>query len=130
MTEQTANASKGLLESLTTLAATLVSLAHTRLHLLSADLEEDRHHWLTIFILALVTLFCIGVGVVLVTILLVVAFWETDRVLVLSILTVCFWLAGITAGLIAKQKAHKKPRIFTSSLSELTKDQQHLTSHL
>lgn len=128
MTEQTTNASKGLLESLTTLAATLVSMAHTRLHLLSSDLEEDRQHWLTLFILALVTLFCIGVGTVLATILLVVAFWDTDRILVLSLLAAGFWLVGITAWLVVIKKARTKPRIFAASLSELIKDQQHLTS--
>jgi uncharacterized membrane protein YqjE len=42
MMENTPGGSKGLLESLTILAGTLVTIAHTRLDLLSADLEEER----------------------------------------------------------------------------------------
>ncbi|MBS1132667.1 MAG: hypothetical protein H6R16_3669, partial [Proteobacteria bacterium] len=47
MSEKTPGESKGLLESLTTLAATLVAIAHTRLDLLSSDLEEEREHLLS-----------------------------------------------------------------------------------
>ena len=84
MAEKTPGANKGLLESLTTLAATLVAIAHTRLDLLSADLEEDREHLLSLLVLTLAALFCLGVGVVLAAILLVVAFWDTHRLVVLA----------------------------------------------
>jgi len=50
MTEKTPGGSKGLLESLTTLAATLVAIAHTRLDLLSADVEEERAHVLSLLV--------------------------------------------------------------------------------
>lgn len=46
MAEKTPGGGKGLLESLTTLAATLVAIAHTRLDLLSTDIEEGREHLL------------------------------------------------------------------------------------
>ena len=74
MSEKTPGESKGLLESLTTLAATLVAIAHTRLDLLSSDLEEEREHLLSLLVLAFAALFCLGVGVLLATLLLVVAF--------------------------------------------------------
>jgi len=71
----------GLLESLSLLATTLVSIAHTRLDLLSTDLEEDREHLASLLLLAFGALFSLGVGVILSAILLVVLFWETHRVL-------------------------------------------------
>ena len=77
MSERTSGGSKGLLESLTILAGTLVAIAHTRLDLLSVDLEEERAHLLSLLVLTLAALFCLGIGVVLVTILIVVAFWDT-----------------------------------------------------
>ena len=128
MSEKTPGESKGLLESLTTLAATLVAIAHTRLDLLSTDLEEDRAHLLSLLVLALVALFCLGVGVVLATILLVVAFWDTHRLLVLGSLAGFFLAAGMAAGAFAMHKARTKPRLFAASLSELLKDRQQLVS--
>ena len=130
MTEKTSGGSKGLLESLTTLGATLVAIVHTRLNLLSADLEEDREHLLSLLVLTLVALFCLGVGVVLASILLVVAFWDTHRLLVLGALAGFFLTSGITAWMYAMHKARTKPRVFAASLSELLKDRQQLVSRL
>ena len=130
MTEKTPGESKGLLESLTTLAATLVAIAHTRLDLLSADLEEDREHLLSLLVLTLAALLCLVVGVVLATILLVVAFWDTHRLLVLGALAGFFLTSGVAAWMYAMHKARKKPRVFAASLSELLKDRQQLVSRL
>lgn len=128
MNEKTPGGSKGLLESLATLAATLVAIAHTRLDLLSADLEEDREHLLSLLVLTLAALFCLGVGLVLATILLVVAFWDTHRILALSGLAGFFLAAGMATWMLAKHKARTKPRLFAASLSELLKDRQQLVS--
>lgn len=130
MTEETPSGNKGLLESLTTLAATLVAIAHTRLDLLSADLEEEREHLLSLLVLALVALFCLGIGVVLAALLLVAAFWDTHRLLVLGLLAGFFLAVGMAAWMFAMHKARTKPRIFAASLSELLKDRQQLVSRL
>jgi len=130
MTEKTSGESKGLLGSLTTLAATLVAIAHTRLNLLSTDLEEEREHIFSLLVLALAALFFLGVGVVLAAILLVVAFWDTHRLLVLGTLAGFFLAVGMAAWGFAMHKARTKPRLFTASLSELFKDQQQLVSRL
>ncbi len=124
----TAGERRGLLDSLTTLAATLVATAHTRLDLLSTDLEEEREHLLSLLVLTLAALFCLGVGVVLAAILLVAAFWDTHRLLVLGSLTGFFLAAGLAACGFALHQAKTKPRLFAGSLSELFKDGQHLVS--
>jgi uncharacterized membrane protein YqjE len=126
MSETTPGRSKGLLESLSTLAATLVAIAHTRLDLLSLDLEEEREHFVSILLLALAALFCVGVGVLLATLLLVVAFWDTYRLLVLGSLAGLFLAVGLAAWGFALHKARTKPRLFAASLSELLKDRQQL----
>jgi len=124
----TDNAPHGLLHSLTVLAASLVALAHTRLDLLSSDLEEEREHLLSLLGLALASLFCFGVGVVLLTILLVVMFWETHRLLTLILLAGLFLGAGFVAWGFACHKVKNKPRLFSTSMSELVKDWQQLDS--
>lgn len=120
--------SRGLFESLSVFAATAVAIIQTRLELLSLDLEEEREHLLAIMLLALVAVFLLGIGVVLAAILLVVAFWETHRLLVLGILTTLFLLLGISTGAYALYRVHTKPRLFSSSIAELQKDQQQLSS--
>jgi uncharacterized membrane protein YqjE len=128
MSEKTSGGSRGLLESLGTLAATLVAIAHTRLDLLSADMEEDRAHVLSLLVMALAALFCIGVGVVLAAMLLVVVFWDTHRLLALGSLAGFFLAAGTAAAAFVQHKARTKPRLFAASLSELLKDRQQLVS--
>lgn len=130
MTGKTHNGGKGLLDSLSAFAATLAAVVQTRLELLSADLEEDREHWLSLLALALTALFCLGVGVVLATILLVVVFWDTQRLLVLGMLAGLFLSGGIAAWLFARHKIKTKPGIFAASLLELSKDRQQLASRL
>lgn len=121
--------SGGLLQSLTVFAGTLVAIAHTRLDLLSTDLEEEREHLLSLLLLALTALFCLGVGVVLATILLVAIFWDTYRLQVLGALVGFFLVTGIAAFGFAIHKAKSKPRLFSTSMSELLKDRQQLDSH-
>jgi uncharacterized membrane protein YqjE len=130
MSDKTPGEHTGLLASLTTLAATLVAIAHTRLDLLSSDLEEERAHVMSLLVLALAALFFLGIGVLLATLLLVVAFWDTYRLQVLGVLAGMFLIAGITSWRIALHKARTKPRLFTASMSELMKDRQQLISRL
>jgi uncharacterized membrane protein YqjE len=130
MPDKTPGDGKGLLASLSTLAATLVAIAHTRLDLLSSDLEEEREHLLSLLVLSLSALFFLGIGVLLATLLLVVAFWDTYRLPVLAVLAGLFLAAGITAWRVALHKARTKPRLFAASMSELLKDRQQLVSRL
>jgi uncharacterized membrane protein YqjE len=128
MPEKTPGTGKGLFESLTALAATLVAIAYTRLDLLSSDLEEERAHLFSLLMLALAALFCLGLGVLLATLLLVVAFWDTHRLLLLGSLAGFFLAVGMAAWAFALHKARTKPRLFAASMSELLKDRQQLVS--
>lgn len=119
----------GLLASLVTFASTLVGIAHTRLDLLATDLEEDRAHFLSLIMLSLCALFSLVVGMVLVCILLLVAFWDTHRLLALGSLAGFFMLVGVAAWCFAIHKARTKPKLFLASLLELFKDKQRLNPH-
>jgi uncharacterized membrane protein YqjE len=130
MPQGTAAPPRSLLGSLGDLAATLVAMAHTRLDLLSTDLEEDRQHLLSLTITSLGAIFFLGIGVVLSALLLVMLFWDTHRILILGALAVAFLAAGVAAARQAKRLARTKPRLFASSLSELFKDRQQLVSGL
>jgi uncharacterized membrane protein YqjE len=119
---------EGLLASLKSLTLTLVEVVQTRLELLSADVAEERAHLTVILISAMVALFCIGVGVVLLAILIVVMFWESHRLLTLGLLTAIFLGSGIGLWSVAVHKLRSKPRLFDASINELAKDRDQLSS--
>ena len=126
MAEESHAAAGGLFESLKTLSVSLVGMVHTRLELLSTDIAEEREHLITHLVLVLVALFCIGVGVVLLAILIVVVFWESHRLLALGGLTGFFLAAGAGSAWLAIHKVRTKPRLFAASLAELSKDKHKL----
>jgi uncharacterized membrane protein YqjE len=119
----------GLLESLALLAGTLVTIAHTRLDLVSVELQEEAARSVAQLLATLVALLCLGIGVVLATILLVAAFWDTHRLLALGVLAGLFLLSGVILWVSALRSAKSKPKLFAASLSALSKDQQQLIPH-
>lgn len=128
MADNTQGNNRGLIESLGVLASTLLAMVHTRLELLSSDLEEDRQRVLSLLILVLGALFCLGIGVVLAVFLLVVVFWDSNRLLVLSLLTGFFLITGLAIWQFAMFKMRTQPKLFAASLSELSKDRDQLNS--
>jgi uncharacterized membrane protein YqjE len=122
------HASGGLFDSLKTLSISLVGIVHTRLELLSTDIAEEREHLITLLVLVLLALFCLGVGVVLLAMLIVVAFWDSHRLLALGGVTGAFLIASAGLAWLALHKTRTRPRLFAASLAELSKDRQHLGS--
>jgi uncharacterized membrane protein YqjE len=129
MTDKTSTTSKGLFKSITALTFTIVAIIHTRLELLSNDIEEDRERLMSLVTLSLVAFFCLLIAAILVTIALVVAFWDGYRVLALGSIALVFLIIGIATWLTAIHKAKSKPKMFEASLLELIKDRQHLDTH-
>lgn len=128
MAEEPQAAAVGLFESLKTLSVSLVGVVHTRLELLSTDIAEEREHLITLLLLMQLALFFLGVGILLLALMIVVAFWESHRLLVLGGLTGLFLLASVGVAWLAMHKTRTRPRLFAASLAELSKDRQHLTS--
>lgn len=123
-----ADASKvapGLFESLKTLSAGVVAMAHTRLELLSTDIAEARDHLITRVVLGQLALLFVGVGMLLLALLIVGAFWP-HRLLALGVLGGLFVAMGAATAWFAAHKMRTGPRLFEASLGELSKDRQHL----
>jgi len=109
--------------------ATWVEVLKTRLDLVATEIEEERERIQHLLILAAVTSVCMALGVLLVTFFVVILFWETNyRLAVVGGLAVLYLAAGSTVGLIMRQKARQKGRLFSATLGELAKDYHHLTS--
>ena len=82
----------GLFDSLKVLTTTLITIAHTRLELLSTELEEECVRLSSMLVWTLVALFCGGLGVVLAPLFGVLALWDTHRLLALGIPAILFIL--------------------------------------
>lgn len=120
---------KGLFASLSGLGSNLVAMMQTRLQLLGIDVEEYSANLLQIAKLTLLMLFCFGMAVIFLAILIAVIFWDDHRILVLSILSSLFMLTGILAGYYVQKQIKQKPSLFSASLAELMKDWQSLNNH-
>lgn len=119
----------GLLTSLSAFAATLARTVNTRLELLALDVEEERLHFFSVLALTLAAAFCFGLATLLATAALVVTYWLTNRLLVLTSLAALFLIAGMLAVICARHKSATKPSLFASSRAQLDADRRLLSSH-
>lgn len=128
MSEQPRAADEGLFSSLKTLSVSLIDIVRIRLEILSLDVAEERERLTTLLVSVLVALFCLGVGVVLLTILIVVLLWDSHRLAALGSLTGVFLAIGGGLGWFAMNMLKAKPKLFETSLAELSKDREQIAS--
>lgn len=108
------------------LASTLTTIVSTRLELLANELQEERLRLTQMFLFTLFALFSFGMGLLLLTVFVVVLFWDDHRLAVLGAMSVIFFVLGLLAVLVLRGKAQEKSRLFSASLAELDKDREHL----
>lgn len=118
----------GFFHSLNSLAATLVAILQTRADLISTEIEEERERLKEMILLTVVALFCVSLGVLLFTLLVVVVFWDTHRLYVLGGFSIFYLALGLFVGWIARKKGLDKPKFLSATLSELAKDRERLKS--
>jgi len=120
-------ASPGLMGSIKQLGSSLLLILSTRLALLANELQEERLRLMQMLSYALLGLFCLAMAVLLLTVFVVVFFWDNHRLLVLGFLcTLFFFGAGLMVGLLT-MKVREGSRLFAASLAELAKDRQALS---
>lgn len=115
------------MQSLRSLAATLVALLRTRAELLATEIEEERVRLLQLLFWAAAALFFLGVGVLLLVILYVAAFWDSYRIPAIVALAVIFLAAGAGMAIGVRNRMYARPRLFSASLDELARDKDQLT---
>ena len=118
----------GFFHSLNSLAATFVAVLQTRADLISTEIEEERERLKEMILLTVVALFCVSLGVLLFTLLVVVVFWDTHRLTVLGGFSIFYLALGLFIGWVARKKGLDKPKFLSATLSELAKDRERLKS--
>jgi uncharacterized membrane protein YqjE len=115
-------AAPGLFDSARRLLANLAGLAHTRLELLSTELEEELARLGVVLLAAIVSLFFAFLGVAFAAVAVMIAVGEDYRLAVAVVFAIAFLAIGGLSAWWMRRAARSKPRVFDASLAELRKD--------
>ena len=112
----------GLFDSLRRTVATLIALGQTRLELVSVEIEEQIEFATGVLLWSIAAIFFGSLAVLVLALTVVIAFWDTHRLLVAGLVTAA--LAGIAgiAVLAVRSRLRNRPRLLASTLDELRRD--------
>ena len=115
-----------LITSIKNIVATGISIAQTRLELLSVDVHIARSKTISLLVMIICALFFLFFGLVMLSLLIVIYSWETNRILVLSLLTSSFIAIGLILAFLVMQSIRTMPKLFEASIAEFAKDREEL----
>lgn len=125
-TNRTGGASAGVVDTIRSFLASGVALIQNRVEIISLEIEEQREWLEQLVIMAVGAMFCLSLGLLLLTLFIVVLFWENYRLWVLGGFSLLYLGGGIVLFLMLRNKAKSKPKFFATTAAELSKDHAHL----
>ena len=117
---------QGMFDSLRQMLGTLVGVAQTRIELLGSEVEEQVARLTSILLWVIVSLFLAFTTVVLISAAILIAFWDSNRILAAILLAAGFAVLALIAYLRARAVARGRPLLFRATLEELAKDRDRL----
>jgi uncharacterized membrane protein YqjE len=117
-----AHAGLGLFASLRRLLTTLVELVHERLDLVGIELQLEVQRAASLLLWAFAGIVCGFVALVLLAVTVLIAFWDTHRLLAAGCITAVFALASLGMALHVRHRLRTRPRVFGATLDELQHD--------
>jgi uncharacterized membrane protein YqjE len=117
-----ANRWETLLRSMRSLLSTSIALIHTRVQLIGIELEQElwRARSLIVWAFAALLLSLLTIGFAGVA--LIVAFWDTHRQLVSTLVAAGFAALALLAVFFLMRTLRARPRLFETTLHELERD--------
>lgn len=110
------------------MVGTLLAIFQTRLELLSNEIEEERLRIRQMLLYGSIALFFFGLSIMLITVFIVVMFWDSYRLSVLGGLASLFFLAGLLVWNSLHCASLQRSKLFATSLAELDEDRTRLES--
>ncbi len=117
---------KGLFASTRRLVGAGLELAQVRIELLAVELEQEKGRVFDGLMWAALALLLLSVGVLLLTGLLVMLFWDGYRLPALAVLGLLFVGGGLAAIRLARQKLDSPEGMLSGTRTELARDRQAL----
>lgn len=116
------HATDGIVRSGRRILAILVTMVRTRLGLLAIELMEEKSRiWLMLVWTALALLFAF-MALLMLSLLVVVAFWDDNRMLAIGGLLAFYVAAAALSLVVLRTKAKMGSPLFAHTLGELSKD--------
>ena len=119
----------GLFASVRDLLATALAIVHTRLELVTTEIEEELHRVAEILVWMFVVVFFAGLTVLMLAFVIVVAFWEEHRLLAASLTTLGFLAVTAIGLLVVRAKARARPKLLEATIEEIKRDREALGGH-
>jgi uncharacterized membrane protein YqjE len=123
-----AGASDGVLGSLRRLLDTGLSIGQNRLELLAVELQEEKLRLVQIFILVSAVVAFALMSLTMLSLTLVVLFWESSRLAVLGGLSLFYLLATGASWRVLSKRLGRQSAPFSGSVAEMKKDKEWLDS--
>jgi uncharacterized membrane protein YqjE len=108
------------------LARTLLSFAETRTRLAATELEEQSIRLAEILIWLVTALFFLGLTLLFVAVLVVLHFWDSNRLLATALIALLFAAVGVGAGLMVRARMRTRPKFLVATLAELQRDRERI----
>ncbi|HET6619501.1 MAG TPA: phage holin family protein [Dongiaceae bacterium] len=125
-----ARATDGIVRSARRMLAILVSMARTRLNLLAIEIMQEKSRlWLLLILTALAMLFAF-MALLTLSLFVVVAFWDANRLLAIGCLFAFYVAAVVVTLVVLRQKSKIGSNLFAGTLGELAKDSAALQDDL
>jgi uncharacterized membrane protein YqjE len=116
----------GIVRSGQRMLAIVVGMVRTRLNLLAIELMEEKSRiWLMLVLTALALVFA-SMALLMLSLLVIVAFWEENRLLAIGCVLAFYILAAGVTVLLLVRKAKIGSKLFAHTLRELQKDSDEL----
>ncbi len=111
----------GLLAPVMRLLKTFASLLENRIELLLVEVQEERMRLVEALLLAAAGIVAALMTLILITMTVVVIFWETHRVLVLVLFTLVYATAAVVVFRALRSRLNRR-QAFSATLDQIKKD--------
>ena len=122
----TVHATDGIVRSGQRMLAIVVGMVRTRLNLLAVELMEEKSRIWLMLVLSVLALIFVSMALLMLSLLVIVAFWDENRLLAIACLLAFYILAAGATLLVLRRKARLGSKLFTHTLRELQKDSDEL----
>jgi uncharacterized membrane protein YqjE len=114
--------SVGLFGSLRSAFGHLIELVHTRLELASVEVEARLQVAVQLLLWSVVAFFSAALALLMLTLTLLIVFWDTHRLLAAGAITAFFAILAIAATLVVRYRLRTRTLLLAATINELKRD--------
>lgn len=115
-----------MIGSVRELAAALLAFAETRTRLAATEVEEQAVRWAEIALWLAIAAFFLGGAMVFLGLLVVLLFWDSNRLLAAGLVGALFLGAGVAGALMAGARLRERPKFLSATIEELRRDRDRI----